>query len=627
MKTGVVACLEEHLAQLVRGVQEWGGQVFRARDAIQARDFILGVARRHGVRTCVKSKSMTTEELALRPFLEQGGLTVTETDLGEFLVQLAGDAPAHLTAPAMHLDRRRIAALLTQHLGLSCAADPQLLTAAASRHLSPHYPQADLGITGVNFAAAAEATLVMLENEGNLRQTATLPRVHMAVMGLEKVIPTLADIEACLQLLPASATGQRLTSLVHFLKGVKAGPTGPQAFYLVLLDNGRSRLARDPELAGALACLRCGACLNVCPVFQAGGAHLYRRTYPGAIGILLAPFLAPVGDIASLCTQCGACGEICPAGIPLPELILAVRRRSQRFAPYRFLSRGAGVALSHPPLYRGLAQGARWVESLRRRAGRAPLGFTLAPHSFHTWQTSTEALPPSFLGGEGRGGGEISSRRGNVSPSPQPPPTRGGEKDEQGNCKLYLGHGTMPATAEASGPGGLAEPAAPNLAERLAEVGSALHRLASVEDLVRLVGRDGKAPLVVAAGPDMPDLAAALAKRGLETHSPADLAGADADALVLVALGAIPETGSVIMADPAGLLARLACRARRLIFLVPPESADLSLAQALEVTRQAPGPLVTWHTGPTRTADIEKVLVLGAQGPVTVEVVIWGETQ
>jgi L-lactate dehydrogenase complex protein LldG len=158
-------------------------------------------------------------------------------------------------------------------------------------------------------------------------------------------------------------------------------------------------------------------------------------------------------------------------------------------------------------------------------------------------------------------------------------------------------------------------------------VGSSLHRLASVEDLVRLVGRDGKDPLVVAAGPDMSDLAAALAKRGLETHSPADLAGADADALVLVALGAMPETGSVIMADPAGLLARLACRARRLIFLVPPESADLSLAQALEVTRQAPGPLVTWHTGPTRTADIEKVLVLGAQGPVTVEVVIWGETQ
>jgi L-lactate utilization protein LutC len=515
----------------------------------------------------------------------------------------------------MHLDRSRIAALLAQHLGICCPADPQLLTAAASRHLSPYYGQADLGITGVNFAAAAEATLVMLENEGNLRQTATLPPVHVAVMGLEKVIPTLADAEACLQLLPASATGQRLTSLVHFLKGVKTGPHGSQAFYLVLLDNGRSRLARDPELAEALACLRCGACLNVCPVFQAGGAHLYGRTYPGAIGILLAPFLAPVGDIASLCTQCGACGEICPAGIRLPELILAVRRRSPRFARFRFFSRGAGVVLSHPSFYRGLEQGARWVESLRRRAGRPPLSFTLATHSFHARQASTGALPPSPLMGESRGGGEISGSSGNIPPSPQPIPIKGGRECGPGICKSDLGHDTLPVTAE---------PAAPKLAERLAEAGGALHRLVTVADLARLVAQGGKNPLVVAAGPGMPDLTAALAAHGLKSQYPADLAGTDADTLVLPALGAAPEMGAVLMADPPGLLARLACRARRLIFLVPPERAGLSLAQALDLTRQAPGPLVTWHTGPTRTADIEKVLVLGAQGPRVVEVVIWG---
>jgi L-lactate dehydrogenase complex protein LldG len=167
----------------------------------------------------------------------------------------------------------------------------------------------------------------------------------------------------------------------------------------------------------------------------------------------------------------------------------------------------------------------------------------------------------------------------------------------------------------------------PNLAERLAEAGGALHRLDTVADLARLVAQSGKDPLVVAQGTDMPGLAAALAEHGLKSQSPADLAGTDADTLVLPALGAVPEMGAVLMADPPGLLARLACRARRLIFLVPPESADLSLAQALDLTRQAPGPLVTWHTGPTRTADIEKVLVLGAQGPVVVEVVVWGASQ
>ena len=177
-----------------------------------------------------------------------------------------------------------------------------------------------MGITGVNFATP-EGTLVLLENESNLRFTATLPKVHLALMGLEKVIPHLSDLEAMLRLLPASATGQRLTALVHFIQGLKVQPQGNQIFYLVILDNGRRRLAADPELAEALYCLRCGACLNVCPIFQVGAAHLYGRVYPGAIGILLAPYLAPVADICDLCTQCGACQEICPVGIRLADKI------------------------------------------------------------------------------------------------------------------------------------------------------------------------------------------------------------------------------------------------------------------------------------------------------------------
>ena len=215
-----------------------------------------------------------------------------------------------------------------------------------------------MGITGVNFAAP-DGTLVFVENESNLRLSMTLPPVQVALMGLEKLIPTLADVEVFLRLLPASATGQRLTALVHFLRGRKFRPGGSQDFYLIILDNGRRRLARDPEFQEALYCLRCGACLNVCPIFQLRAAHLYRRVYPGAIGILLAPHLNPAGDLSDLCTQCGACQEICPVKISLAEKILQVRARSPRWrgfqGPIRPGGPGLGPAAPVPGLGAGIA--------------------------------------------------------------------------------------------------------------------------------------------------------------------------------------------------------------------------------------------------------------------------------
>jgi L-lactate dehydrogenase complex protein LldF len=228
-------------------VQAWGGQVLWARDAAHARRLILEVAQRHRVASVVKSKSMTTEEIGLNPALAAAGLKTLETDLGEFIVQLAGHPPAHLTAPALHLSRGQIAGLFEERLGHCHGPEPETLTRQAAAYLEPHYWQAHLGITGVNFAAP-DGTLVLLENENNLRLTATLPGVHLALMGMEKIIPSLAQAEVLLRLLPPSATGQRLTALVHFIRGLKAN----QAFYLVILDNGRRRLAADPELAEAL---------------------------------------------------------------------------------------------------------------------------------------------------------------------------------------------------------------------------------------------------------------------------------------------------------------------------------------------------------------------------------------
>jgi len=393
LKAEVVSRLEEGLAELTRQVSGWGGVVLTAHDGAQARELIVGLARRHGVRTLVKSKSMTTEEIGLNPALAAAGLTVTETDLGEFIVQLTGEAPAHITAPAMHCDRTQIAALFAARLEVVCPPDPEALSRAGAAYLRPRLAEAQMGITGVNFAALDSGTLVMVENEGNLRQCAALPPVHVAVMGLEKLLPTLSDLAVCLRLLPASATGQRLTAYVNFIRGLKARPlangaAATQAFYLILVDNGRRRLAAHPRLRQALYCLRCGACLNVCPIFQVGGGHLYGQVYPGAIGILLAPFLAGA-DLSDYCTHCGACSLICPVRIPLADHITYVRQHSRRHPLLRTLIRGAAAVLSHPSLYRGLETPARAVAAhlpgavAERLWGRDRALPTFAPRSYH----------------------------------------------------------------------------------------------------------------------------------------------------------------------------------------------------------------------------------------------------
>lgn len=389
LKAEVIAHLDDYLEQFQRQIQGWGGQVLQAGDAAQARELILEVARRHQVKSVVKSKSMTSEEIHLNPALEAAGYQVTETDLGEFIIQLAGDSPAHITAPAMHLNREQIARLFKQHLGISCAPDPVKLTRLGAGHLRPSFWQADLGITGVNFAAAAGGTLVMFENEGNLRLAATAPPVHLALMGLEKLIPALTDLQIFLRLLPASATGQRLTAYVNFLSGLKPQAKGMQAFYLVLVDNGRRQLAAHPQFREALYCLRCGACLNICPIFQHGGGHLYGQTYPGAIGILLAPFLARGVDLTDLCTQCGACSLICPAGINLADNIASLRCQSKQHPGLRALVRGASQVMSHPLLYRSLEPGLRFCrrhlpEILQKQLWGSQRQLPeLAPKSFH----------------------------------------------------------------------------------------------------------------------------------------------------------------------------------------------------------------------------------------------------
>jgi len=555
-KADVVDHYQEYAARLRKEVEAWGGTVYWAADAAEARDLILKVAQRHGVARVVQSKSMTAHEIGLPPFLSSQNIELTETDLGEFIIQLAGHPPAHLTAPALHLDRYQIALILSEALDLECPTDPVALTRLATRQLAPRYFEADMGITGVNLAAVREGTLVCLENEGNLRLSSTLPPVHLALMGWDKMVPELALLPPLLRLLPASATGQRLTSLVHFWRGLKSGPQGTQAFYLVLLDNGRSRLAAQPELREALHCLRCGACLNICPVFQAGGAHLYGRVYPGAIGALLAPFLPPQGDISDMCTQCGACRDLCPAGIELPPKIRYLRQQASSFRWARALTRTGGFILGQPRLYRALESPVHLLGHvlLRNQAQKIFQGKLPKESFFRKYQrTRGENIPES-----------------SNTPSFQEIPPKAAPPREPSRAKPPR-----------------------DLAGRLAEVGTDLVRVEDPQALARYLNDTAQGEVWLEDHPWLRPVARELQRLGATSRLVRDEWAPPADTAVEVGLGLIPETASVITAGGGGPAAWLPLRARHHVVVVSPAQAHLDLGEALTLSHESAETLVT----------------------------------
>lgn len=354
--------LPELLEQLEKNATAAGTQVHWAADAAQARDIVCAIAKGCGAHVIVKGKSMISEEIALNPALEATGAEVWETDLGEFIVQLAGEPPSHIIAPAVHKSRADVARLFAEKLGLHGQSIPEL-TLLARKALREKFLAADLGITGANMAVAATGSVILVENEGNIRMSTTCPPVHVAVMSLEKVVASMEDAADILRVLPRSATGQRMSSYVSVLTGPRrAGETdGAEASHLVILDNGRSEIVSDPALREALACFRCGACLNACPVYQTIGGHAYGGVYSGPIGTLLSCLLLPqaeTGDLPFGCTLCGACARTCPLGIDHPKMLLALRQRVAASRPNRMSAAHSWLA-RHPLAYRlavGLAR-------------------------------------------------------------------------------------------------------------------------------------------------------------------------------------------------------------------------------------------------------------------------------
>jgi L-lactate dehydrogenase complex protein LldF len=330
IKGEVLRHLDRYLETFVSKAERRGAKVHWARDAAEANEIICRLTVERGARNVVKSKSMTTEEIHLNAALERAGMRVVETDLGEYIIQLAGETPSHIIAPAIHKTRRQVAELFTTELGIPPTDDVGQLTRTARHTLRERFASADVGISGVNFGIAETGTIVIVENEGNIRLTTSLPRTHIAVMGIEKLLPRFADLDVFLKLLPRSGTGQALSTYQSFITGTKrsADDEGPEELHLVLLDNGRSRMLAHPVTRQSLACIRCGACLNVCPVYQQIGGHAYGSVYPGPIGSVITPQLIGIEKAAQLpfaSSLCGACREVCPVKIDIPRLLLHLR--------------------------------------------------------------------------------------------------------------------------------------------------------------------------------------------------------------------------------------------------------------------------------------------------------------
>ncbi|MDT0512285.1 LutB/LldF family L-lactate oxidation iron-sulfur protein [Halomonas sp. LES1] len=328
-----LARLPDLLEKLEANCEANGIKVHWAEDGEQACRIIRGICENHGATSVIKGKSMVSEEMHLNAHLEEAGIEALESDLGEYLVQLNQQTPSHIIMPAIHLNTDEISEIMHDKTGTERTRDVDAMTAAARQQLRERFMAAGVGVSGVNFAVAETGTLCLVENEGNGRMTTTVPPVHVAVTGIEKVVEHLRDVPPLYSLLTRSATGQHVTTYFNMISSPrKEGEhDGPKEVHLVLVDSGRSSIYQDNELLDTLRCIRCGACMNHCPVYTRVGGHAYGTTYPGPIGSILSPHLMGLEETRDLPTAsslCGACGEVCPVKIPIPDLLVRLRRKS-----------------------------------------------------------------------------------------------------------------------------------------------------------------------------------------------------------------------------------------------------------------------------------------------------------
>ncbi len=393
------------LETLADNVRKNGGEVIFAQDAAAAVNECLEIARRHEVRTVVKGKSMVTEEIGLNEALAAAGMEVTETDLGEYIVQLAGESPSHIIAPAIHKTRQQIGRLFAEKLGIPYTDDPPTLTRAARKALRAKFLAADMGVSGCNLACAETGHITTVSNEGNIRMATTLPRVHVAFMGMERVVARLEDHDILFRLLARGAAAQHMAGYISYIGGPRqpGQSDGPDAFYLIIIDNGRTRILADAEFREMLCCIRCAACLNVCPVYGKIGGHSYGYPYSGPVGAVVTPLLVGIDRAKDLFlgeTLCGACKDACPVDIDIPRMLLALRARlaegDRRWnaPPGNRMEKNAYTAWSLAIRNRGLYDKLRWLSAQAQRPITTGDGMIhRLPFPFSGWTRSRDIKP------------------------------------------------------------------------------------------------------------------------------------------------------------------------------------------------------------------------------------------
>jgi L-lactate dehydrogenase complex protein LldF len=399
LKKHTIDHLDHYLEQFQRSVEGHGGKVVYCQDGGEVADFVLALAKERGAHLIVKSKSMTTEEIDLNERLEHHGMESVETDFGEYILQLAHERPYHIVAPALHKTRYDVADIFEQRLHVPHEIVIEKQAAIARATLREKFLAADIGISGANFLIADSGAVVIVENEGNARLSTSAPKIHIAIAGIEKLIPRATDLAVFLKLLARSATGQPLSVYTSFLSGPRrAGEIdGPDELYVVLLDNGRSKLLADPERRQSLYCIRCGACLNACPVYRKIGGHSFPWVYSGPIGAILTPQFMGAGHEPGLpfaSSLCGACAEVCPVKIDIPKLLLELRTEVKKSRLEKLAFRVFAWLMRHPGAYEmagrmaaslAVGENGRWIRS-------APAPLRLGP--IKAWASQRDLPPP-----------------------------------------------------------------------------------------------------------------------------------------------------------------------------------------------------------------------------------------
>jgi L-lactate dehydrogenase complex protein LldF len=604
--------IERYVDQFKLNAEASGTIVHEAADARSAQEIVVGLLNRGNIRRVVKSKSMITEEIHLNSRLEQEGITVIETDLGEYIIQMAGETPSHITAPAIHKSRQQVGELFSKKLGCQYTDDPYKLTKIARDTLRREFLSAEAGITGANFAVAETGGIVLFTNEGNGRMVTGFPPLHIAVLSIEKIIPRLTDLAVFSQLLPRSATGQTITSYLTKLTGTRKPDeiVGPEEIHIVLLDNGRRRILQS-DYREILKCVRCGACLNICPVYGIVGGHSYGSTYSGPMGTILTILLEGMdraGALLDATTLCGACAEVCPVKTPLKDLLSALKETRAQKGLGGLAERSAmasfGVVASSSFLY-DLSQ--RLLPPLWGILGRVGGGSIINRLPQPTKYSFRRRAPQILAQEAGRQRKSATEAEARKSDRSEPTPV-----NEEFSHSPGTDPQVIPCRSDA-----MQYDLVSLFLENAAKSGAKTSRLAGIERVEELVmeilTEQGKV------------FCSRLTENELAVRIPEERSSQDyslATITIEEASGAIAESGTIIFSASGGRALQAGMLPEHHVALVPREKIFPTMEAFLASTETLPS-ILTFVTGPSRTADIEKKLVIGVHGPERLTVAVF----